>query len=249
MTRLAAPGIEAARSAGAEGAATGQGTDRVAVTAKDTNDRATHDGASSPGADAATLPGRATVFLSYARADKDRAVQLRRGLQAAGLEVWWDTMIEGGAEFARTIEAALHTCDAVVVVWSRASVGSDWVLDEAAKGATCASWCRYRWTASSRPWGSVAITRSTSPAGTAASSRRKCRPSCVASGRSTGAARRPRSRRPRHRTRLRPPRAPPAGAAAGVPLRESPERSSGGAAPMPRRARRATASPYCRSRT
>ena len=89
---------------------------------------------SSPGADAATLPRRATVFLSYARADKDRAVQLVEALQAAGLEVWWDELIEGGAEFARTIEAALHTCDAVVVVWSRASVGSDWVLDEAAKG-------------------------------------------------------------------------------------------------------------------
>ena len=46
----------------------------------------------------------------------------------------WDTLIEGGAEFARTIEAAIGTCDAVVVVWSNASVGSDWVLDEAAKG-------------------------------------------------------------------------------------------------------------------
>jgi TolB-like protein/Tfp pilus assembly protein PilF len=88
----------------------------------------------SPGRDAATPPRKATVFLSYARADRDRAVQLVEALQAAGLEVWWDTLIEGGAEFARTIESALHTCDAVVVVWSRASVGSDWVLDEAAKG-------------------------------------------------------------------------------------------------------------------
>ncbi len=89
---------------------------------------------STPGTDGATSPRKATVFLSYARADKDRAVRLVEALQAAGLEVWWDTLIEGGAEFARTIEAALHSCDAVVVVWSRASVGSDWVLDEAAKG-------------------------------------------------------------------------------------------------------------------
>lgn len=88
----------------------------------------------SPGTDGATSPRKATVFLSYARADKDRAVRLVQGLQAAGLEVWWDTLVEGGAEFARTIEAALHSCDAVVVVWSQASVGSDWVLDEAAKG-------------------------------------------------------------------------------------------------------------------
>ena len=37
---------------------------------------------SSPGADAVTIPRRATVFLSYARADKDRAVRLVEALQA-----------------------------------------------------------------------------------------------------------------------------------------------------------------------
>ena len=43
-------------------------------------------------------------------------------------------MIEGGAAFAKSIEAALDKSNAVIVVWSAASVGSDWVLDEAAKG-------------------------------------------------------------------------------------------------------------------
>jgi TolB-like protein/Tfp pilus assembly protein PilF len=74
------------------------------------------------------------VFLSYSRADKARAVRLAAALQGAGLDVWWDTLIEGGAEFAKTIEAAIDTCDAVVVAWSQASVASDWVLDEAARG-------------------------------------------------------------------------------------------------------------------
>jgi TolB-like protein/Tfp pilus assembly protein PilF len=74
------------------------------------------------------------VFLSYARVDKAQAVRLARALQGAGLDVWWDTLIEGGAEFAKTIEAAIDTCDAVVVAWSQASASSDWVLDEAAKG-------------------------------------------------------------------------------------------------------------------
>ena len=79
--------------------------------------------------------GRAPiVFLSYSRADKARAVELAGALQGAGLDVWWDTLIEGGAEFAKTIEAAINTSDAVVVAWSQASVASDWVLDEAAKG-------------------------------------------------------------------------------------------------------------------
>jgi TolB-like protein/tetratricopeptide (TPR) repeat protein len=74
------------------------------------------------------------VFLSYSRADKPQAVRLAKALQGAGLDVWWDTLIEGGAEFAKTIEAAINTCDAVVVAWSQASVSSDWVMDEAARG-------------------------------------------------------------------------------------------------------------------
>lgn len=77
---------------------------------------------------------RPTVFLSYARADQTQATQLAETLKGAGLDVWWDAMIEGGAAFARSIEAALESCNAVVVMWSRTSVASDWVLDEAARG-------------------------------------------------------------------------------------------------------------------
>jgi TolB-like protein len=75
-----------------------------------------------------------TVFLSYARADQDAARKLAHALGESGLVVWWDTLIEGGAAFARTIEAALDRCDAVLVLWSPRSVESDWVLDEAARG-------------------------------------------------------------------------------------------------------------------
>jgi TolB-like protein len=77
---------------------------------------------------------RPTVFLSYARADQEQAAKLAGALQQAGFDVWWDTLIEGGAAFAQSIEAALERCDAVIVAWSRNSVGSDWVLDEAARG-------------------------------------------------------------------------------------------------------------------
>ena len=75
-----------------------------------------------------------TVFLSYARADQKQAAKLADALEAAGLKVWWDAMIEGGAVFAKSIEASLTSCDAVIVGWSRTSVESDWVRDEAAKG-------------------------------------------------------------------------------------------------------------------
>ena len=77
---------------------------------------------------------RPTAFLSYARADQMQATKLAKALEAAGLNLWWDALIEGGAAFAKSIEAALENCDAVIVVWTRISVGSDWVLDEAAKG-------------------------------------------------------------------------------------------------------------------
>jgi TolB-like protein/tetratricopeptide (TPR) repeat protein len=75
-----------------------------------------------------------TVFLSYARADQPQAAQLTAALEAAGLDVWWDALIEGGAAFAKSIEAALLRCDAVIVLWSASSAASDWVRDEAAKG-------------------------------------------------------------------------------------------------------------------
>jgi TolB-like protein len=78
--------------------------------------------------------GQPTVFLSYARADQAQATKIAQALEKAGLNVWWDALIEGGAAFAKTIEAALDSCDAVIVAWSKTSVVSDWVRDEAAKG-------------------------------------------------------------------------------------------------------------------
>jgi TolB-like protein/tetratricopeptide (TPR) repeat protein len=77
---------------------------------------------------------RPRVFLSYARADRERVANIVTGLDAAGFEVWWDALIEGGSTFAKTIAAALAAADVVVVVWSKASVESDWVLDEAMYG-------------------------------------------------------------------------------------------------------------------
>jgi TolB-like protein/Tfp pilus assembly protein PilF len=87
----------------------------------------------STGDDARAEATRPTVFLSYARADEKQAAKLADALQQAGLNVWWDALIEGGAAFAKTIEDALTRCDAVIVVWSATSVVSDWVRDEAAK--------------------------------------------------------------------------------------------------------------------
>ena len=92
---------------------------------------ASHTDESTTRADPSRRP---TVFLSYARVDRAAAEGLARALERAGVSVWWDSLIEGGAQFAHRIEQAIGGADAVVVAWSSSSVGSDWVLDEAAKG-------------------------------------------------------------------------------------------------------------------
>jgi len=74
------------------------------------------------------------VFVSYAHEDRERAQQLIDALTQAGLKVWWDGLIVAGAEFAHSTEQALEAAGAVIVVWSRSSVASHWVRDEATRG-------------------------------------------------------------------------------------------------------------------
>lgn len=77
---------------------------------------------------------QARVFLSYAHGDQSQAQRLAAALQQAGYTVWWDALIEGGTRYAETIDEALQSVDAVLVLWSKNSIGSDWVRDEAAQG-------------------------------------------------------------------------------------------------------------------
>ena len=76
----------------------------------------------------------AKVFLSYAREDASAAKQLAECIGRAGHQVWWDHQIEGGSRFSTEIDRELKNCDAVVVIWTKASIESPWVQDEAAEG-------------------------------------------------------------------------------------------------------------------
>lgn len=82
----------------------------------------------------ANEPGQPTLFLSYAHDDHAQAQRLARALERVGYTVWWDALIEGGTRYATTINEALEAADAVLVLWSKQSIQSDWVRDEAALG-------------------------------------------------------------------------------------------------------------------
>ncbi|NUQ16940.1 MAG: TIR domain-containing protein [Sphingomonas sp.] len=76
----------------------------------------------------------ARIFLSYARDDVEAAKQLASCIGEAGHDVWWDRHLHGGSRFAAEIDRALKEAEAVVVLWSPASIDSAWVQDEAAEG-------------------------------------------------------------------------------------------------------------------
>ena len=81
-------------------------------------------------------PGQtaARLFISYSRSDAAWAKPLITLLEQAGHQLWWDGMLKGGENFLPTTQAALEGADAVVVLWSKASVDSHWVRDEATVG-------------------------------------------------------------------------------------------------------------------
>jgi len=75
------------------------------------------------------------IFISYAREDRDRAERLARIFEQQNWGVWWDKVIPPGKKYADVIGEELASAKAVIVLWSRTSVASDWVKDEAQEGA------------------------------------------------------------------------------------------------------------------
>ena len=73
----------------------------------------------------------ADIFLSYASGDRVKAGTLASLLTTAGWTVWWDREAKGGEEWERRIEQELQSARCVVVLWTRRSLASEWVLREA----------------------------------------------------------------------------------------------------------------------
>lgn len=73
----------------------------------------------------------ADVFISYARATEPIAKRVENALNAAGHHAWRDDQLPAHRAFSDVIEQRLRGADAVVVLWSKEAVHSQWVRAEA----------------------------------------------------------------------------------------------------------------------
>ncbi len=74
------------------------------------------------------------IFLSYAREDREIAKRLTARLQAEGWTVYWDNQLLAGERFRARLQAEAEQARCVLALWSRASVKSTYVPDEAGIG-------------------------------------------------------------------------------------------------------------------
>jgi len=84
---------------------------------------------------AGSLCGRMVdVFISYKREERARCERIANKLKALNLDVWFDARLPSGKSFDREFESTIKKAKAVLVLWSPASVESEWVRNEAGIG-------------------------------------------------------------------------------------------------------------------
>jgi len=74
------------------------------------------------------------IFLSYKSEDRAKALIIAEALERNGYSVWWDRKIPVGKTFEQVIVEQIQAAKCVVVLWSRESVKSDWIKEEADEG-------------------------------------------------------------------------------------------------------------------
>jgi len=74
------------------------------------------------------------VFVSYTHVDRERVRPLVELFETEGWTVWWDRGIVPGQPWLPELDAEIAKARAIVVVWSKTSMESQWVRHEAARG-------------------------------------------------------------------------------------------------------------------
>jgi hypothetical protein len=70
-------------------------------------------------------------FVSYKSTDRDAVAPVVDALRAAQIAVWWDQDLPAGSRWRGEILRQLDAAACVLVCWTEASVGADYVLEEA----------------------------------------------------------------------------------------------------------------------
>lgn len=73
----------------------------------------------------------ADVFLSYSREDRPIAQAIAAEMQRLGVDIWWDHDLLGGDDYRSRILEVLSRTPVAIVIWSRRSIESQWVVGEA----------------------------------------------------------------------------------------------------------------------
>lgn len=73
----------------------------------------------------------ADIFISYKKEDRAGAERIATTLRAEGFSIWWDERIVPAEHWDEAIQNEISSAKAVIVLWTPASVKSQWVRAEA----------------------------------------------------------------------------------------------------------------------
>ena len=71
------------------------------------------------------------MFLSYAHEDEKKARLLAQTLESRGWTVFWDRKLIPTVNWRSVIKEKISNSKCVIVLWSKYSIESSWVLEEA----------------------------------------------------------------------------------------------------------------------
>ncbi|MDJ0818282.1 MAG: toll/interleukin-1 receptor domain-containing protein [Desulfobacterales bacterium] len=73
------------------------------------------------------------IFISYNENDRLKIKTLAKALEELGWSVWWDRSIQPGQSFDEIINEKIEEAKCMIVIWSKNSIKSEWVREEASQ--------------------------------------------------------------------------------------------------------------------